>query len=267
MELFWNVFIPVLIFIGLGVVAGLLLSIFSKIFAVPNDERIDAVRECLPGLNCGVCGYSGCDNYAAAIVKDGARTNRCVPGGDEAAKKISAVLGTEAEDVIETAAFVACGGCVPEVTSDMYDYQGEKTCAACNLYYKGKGVCDYACLGFGDCAKQCSFGAISFENGIASVDPAKCTGCTMCTKACPKNLIHIRELAKNVAVTCSSRDPGKIVIKKCSHGCIACKKCEKVCPNGAIKVENNVASIDYSKCTNCHACVEACPRSCINLIG
>jgi electron transport complex protein RnfB len=39
--------------------------------------------------------------------------------------------------------------------------------------------------------------------------------------------------------------------------------CEKVCPHQAIKVENNLARIDYDKCTSCGACVGKCPRKCI----
>ena len=34
----------------------------------------------------------------------------------------------------------------------------------------------------------------------------------------------------------------------CKAGCIGCKACEKVCRLGAIKVENNIAQIDYDKC-------------------
>jgi electron transport complex protein RnfB len=42
-------------------------------------------------------------------------------------------------------------------------------------------------------------------------------------------------------------------------------KCEKTCPEGAIKVENNLATIDYSKCTGCGACHDVCPVKCIHL--
>lgn len=259
----WDILIPVFIFIGLGVFAGFLLSVFSKIFAVKTDEKVEEVVAALPGLNCGVCGFSGCENYAQNIVHGGAKTNRCVPGGDEAAKKISAIMGTAFEDVTECVAFVACEGKVPENTSDLYNYDGEQSCAACSLYYKGKGVCNYGCLGYGDCANVCNFGAISLDSGIAKVDPTKCTGCTMCTKACPNGLLKIRELAKHVVVTCASCDNGKQTIANCKHGCIGCKKCEKTCPTGAITVTNQVASIDSALCTNCKACMEVCPRGCI----
>jgi Fe-S-cluster-containing hydrogenase component 2 len=41
-------------------------------------------------------------------------------------------------------------------------------------------------------------------------------------------------------------------------------KCEKTCPHGAIKVENNLAHINYELCTGCGACVKVCPVHCIH---
>lgn len=264
--MFYQILIPVLIFIGLGLLAGILLSIFSKIFAVKTDEKVEEIIAALPGLNCGVCGFSGCENYANELVKNDVATNRCVPGGDSASQKISTILGKDFEDVIETIAYVRCNGQVPHATNDSYIYQGEKTCAACNMYYQGKGDCDYGCIGYGDCMKECQYGAISIVDEIAQIDPALCKGCTMCVKTCPKNLISIREATKKVYVECSSCNNGKTTIAKCQHGCIGCKKCEKVCPSGAITVTNNLAKIDYEKCTNCLACAENCPKKCITVI-
>ena len=45
--------------IGICVGAGLVFT--SKKFAVEVDEREVAVREKLPGNNCGACGFAGCD--------------------------------------------------------------------------------------------------------------------------------------------------------------------------------------------------------------
>ena len=54
---------------GTGLVISILLGIASEKFKVPVDEKEVAVRECLPGNNCGGCGYPGCDGLAAAIAK------------------------------------------------------------------------------------------------------------------------------------------------------------------------------------------------------
>ncbi len=43
---------------GLGIIFGAILGFASKIFAVDEDPRIGQVQECLPGANCGGCGYS-----------------------------------------------------------------------------------------------------------------------------------------------------------------------------------------------------------------
>ena len=39
--------------------------------------------------------------------------------------------------------------------------------------------------------------------------------------------------------------------------------CQKNCEAGAITVKDNIASIDYTKCTSCGVCVTKCPRKLI----
>lgn len=264
--LLYQVLIPICIFAGLGLMAGLLLSIFSKLFAIKTDEKTEQIREILPGLNCGVCGYSGCDSYAAALATNSAKTNKCIPGGDETSAKISNILGTDYQDVIETIAFVKCDGLVPHATADSYIYQGEKSCRACNLYYQGKGHCDFGCIGYGDCIAECGYGAITIVDEVATINPYLCKGCAKCVARCPKKLIAVRDATKKVFVKCSSCNTGKLTNAKCKKGCIGCGKCVKACPNNAIVLENNIANINYDKCTNCLQCFENCPKKCIEVI-
>lgn len=75
-----------------GVLLGLLLGVASKLLAVETDEREDVVRELLPGINCGACGYASCDALAAAIVKGGAATNACPVGRAKTAQAIAEVV-------------------------------------------------------------------------------------------------------------------------------------------------------------------------------
>jgi len=64
----------------------------------------------------------------------------------------------------------------------------------------------------------------------------------------------------DIRVLCSSRDTGAALRKFCDIGCLGCRLCEKNCPSGAIWVNDNLAVIDYDKCTNCSQCVSKCPR-------
>ena len=64
-------------------------------------------------------------------------------------------------------------------------------------------------------------------------------------------------------VMCSNKQKGADAKKACKNACIGCKKCEKTCPNDAIKVIDNLAVIDYEKCTHCEACIKECPTGCL----
>lgn len=248
--------LPIAVFAIIGAVAGVLLTVASKVFAVKTDERLEKLQEALPQINCGACGFSGCNDYAEAILK-GEKCNMCKPGGEKAAKQLSEIMGVESGEVIEMTAFVKCGGDC-DSAGHKYYYDGSQSCKASNRYYNGSKFCTSGCLGFGDCMKVCSRDAICIDKGVAVVNSAKCGGCGLCAKVCPNNLIVIRPKTQRVDVRCSSTAIGKVTRAVCKTGCIGCKMCEKKCPTGAITVENNFARIDYSKCTNCGACVEAC---------
>ena len=54
--------------------------------------------------------------------------------------------------------------------------------------------------------------------------------------------------------------------KTCTFACIGLGDCMDHCAFGAITMQDGVAHIDEEKCTACGACVEACPRSVIELL-
>jgi Na+-translocating ferredoxin:NAD+ oxidoreductase RNF subunit RnfB len=258
-----DILIPLLILSVIGAVCALLLVIAAKYFASEENEREVALRECLPGANCGACGFSGCDAYAKALSEgETEKTNLCIPGGDKTAKAIAGILGKEAEDVTELVAFVACGGTC-DASGRKYDYRGTPSCFAANAAYNGDRFCNFACLGYGDCMKVCPNNAIAIEGGIAKIESSKCVGCGLCAKTCPNGIIHLVKDTTRVVVKCSNKNKGADVRKICKSGCIGCMKCEKNCPTGAITVKDNLAVIDYEKCTSCGLCVEICPVHCL----
>lgn len=260
-----SIIISVVVLCAVGLVIGLLLGAAGKKLAVPVDEKVLAVRECLPGNNCGACGFPGCDGLATAIAAGNAPTNGCPVGGSPVAEKISEVMGVSAEATEKMVAYVKCNGTCDK-TRDDYEYTGVKSCKMIP-FIPGGGPkkCDYGCYGFGDCVEVCDFDAIHVINGVAFVDREKCTSCQACIKACPQTLIELvpYNIKKHVHVACNNKLKGKPVIEACDVGCIACGLCEKNCPFDAIHVENNIAHIDYEKCVGCMKCMKVCPRGTI----
>ncbi len=248
---------------AIGLILAIMLVIAAKFLKVSVDEKFTDIRACLPGVNCGACGYTGCDSYAAALVNDPTvKTNLCIPGADAVAAEIANVLGVEAEDVIEQTSRVKCNGNCDK-TGKIAELYGAKSCAAAKLVYGGAGKCTFGCIGLGDCTKVCPTNAICIDNGIARIIKEKCIGCGLCAKTCPNSVISLADAVCTVTVKCNNHDKGAITRKKCTAGCIGCKKCENTCPNGAITVQDNLAVIDYSKCTNCGECAKVCPVGCI----
>lgn len=261
-----DILIATLIVAGIGLVCAIMLVLAAKFFAVSEDETEKQIRECLPGANCGACGYAGCDGYAKALAesKDGEpiKSNLCIPGADAVAKQIAEILGVEFEDVIEQVAVIHCyGDC--EHTAHKMDYVGIRSCEAAKTMYGGEGKCTFGCIGLGDCVKVCPQDAICLENGMAHIDTRKCIGCGLCVRTCPRGIISLMADVESVLVTCNNKDKGAVARQKCSNACIGCKKCEKNCPTGAIKVVDNLATIDYSLCTKCEECAKNCPVGCI----
>lgn len=258
----FDILIAVLVVTGIGLICGIILAVVSKFTEVKTDETVEKLRACLPGANCGACGYTGCDGYASAL-KEGASTNLCVPGADKVAKDIADILGVEAMDVVEQVAIVRCNGNC-SATNKKYEYQGITSCAAVKTLYGGSGSCVYGCLGYGDCEKVCPQSAISLKDGVALINPDLCTGCGLCSKTCPNKIIEMIPDIHRVAVRCNNKQKGAETRKICKNGCIGCKKCENNCPTKAIKVTDNLASVDYNLCIKCGKCAEVCPIHCVD---
>ncbi len=258
------IILSVIVVAAIGLIAGLGLSICSIIMSVKSDETVEALRNELPGANCGACGYSGCDGYAEALFKGEAKPGLCTPGGVELNNKLGEILGVKVEMSEPKAARVLCNGNLQNTSNKMF-YTGIETCKAANMLYSGSSSCAFGCLGYGDCQRACIFDAITVKNGVAVVDKSKCTACTACVKACPKGIIELLPADGKATVLCCNKDKGAFAKKVCDAACIGCGKCARVCEFDAVTVENNLARIDPEKCTACGACFEACPTKCIHI--
>lgn len=256
-----------LVALVLAFVLGFLLGFFKKVFYVKTDPRQEQIRSVLPGANCGGCGFPGCDGFAAACAKGKVPVDGCTAGGAATAKQVAAVMGVTAA-VEEKIALLACRGS-KEHTQVKGDYIGVKTCVAAKQSINGTKLCNWGCIGFGDCVSVCGFGALSMgDDGLPHIDAARCTGCGVCVKACPQQLLsRVPVTRKGAVALCANRTQNKAsVLKNCKVGCIKCGKCERLCPKKAIVITNGIPVVDYALCDACGECVNGCPTKVLALL-
>jgi Na+-translocating ferredoxin:NAD+ oxidoreductase RNF subunit RnfB len=247
---------------GIGLVSAAALAIADKFLTVPEDPRLAKVLECLPGANCGGCGFAGCADYARAIVLKGAETNLCAPAGSASAKAIAVLLGLDAGTNPErkVALVLCCGDFTEAVRRSKYN--GIAECAAAQAVAGGDKGCTYGCLGYASCVRVCPVQAIRFEKGIAKVNKHRCISCGKCVATCPRKLIKLVPYKAEIHVLCSNPEKGPAVKKVCGTGCIGCKMCAKLAPE-AIIMDGFLAKVDYSKELNNPELITKCPGKCI----
>jgi len=230
--------------VGLGSGFALVLLIASEKLKVEVDPKIEQIHEALPNLDCGACGYAGCGQYAKAVLADPELIGKCAPGGPDTSAAIAEILNLQvSESGPAKRPVVHCHARTDDRTVNG-NYQGIPSCTAANALANVQ-ACVFGCLGLGDCTRACKFDALHVIDGITTVDYDKCTGCTACSKACPRSLIEMVPFGHEnmITVACSSKETGKSTRSICKVGCIGCKVCTK--QSDLFTVEDNLARLDY----------------------
>lgn len=168
-------------------------------------------------------------------------------------------MGENGVPVVDRAACTGCGKCViacPKRIIELWPVDREVV-VACSSRDRGgaaRKACTVACIGCRKCEKACPVQAITVDDFLAVIDPAKCINCGLCAAECPTGAILDNAPARPKAYIDSS--------------CVGCTLCAKVCPVDAISGElKGRHTVDTEKCIGCGLCVPKCPKNSINLIG
>lgn len=254
----------------MAIILSYVLGWANKKFMVEVEPKIEAVRDALPGANCGGCGYIGCSDYAVAIVADNEPVNKCTVGGEACAKAIADIMGVEVGDMVPLHAIVNCNAPLSSRLGRT-QYMGEQRCASAQQV-AGVQACTFGCLGYGDCVLACNYDAIHILDGLARVDYKKCIGCGACTKACPRGIISIEGFREDTipVVACSNKDKAKDAKAACDNACVGCKACAKA--SDLFTISNNLSKCSYDnysaqKHEEAVNAMEKCPTGCILFMG
>jgi len=231
---------------SMGFVFGIALSILDSKLKVKKDPQVEKVLGVLPGLNCGACGFAGCDVYAKAVVKNKDLFNGCRPAGREVNQSIAQILGLEKRyQTIPLKVAVLCGARFGEKKAS-FEYKGPKTCVSSNVSLANID-CRFGCMGFGDCVKVCPTQALSIDEGLVVVDYKKCIGCGKCVEVCPRNILELVEHNNQLlyVVSCSNPEDTVSTKKVCLHGCIGCGICTKIIKDSCFHLKQGFSRIDY----------------------
>lgn len=262
----------VLALLGIGATAAIVLAIASRLLKVEENPLVELVSECLPGANCGGCGFAGCEAYAAAVVLNAdVPAGLCTVGGADTTMKVGEISGKAVEVGEPVVAYRRCSRPEGNVQK-RYDYVGSGTCESAAMLEGGPLMCAWACIGLGDCVRACPFDAMYLENGVVEIMPSRCMSCGHCISVCPRDILQLIPRRARVMSGCATHDKLKAVSDVCEVGCINCSKCVKACPAKAVSVTDNRIEIDHASCLEygaaCgEACVTACPRFILRRMG
>lgn len=254
--------------VGLG--CGVAIFLANRF--LPEEDRFlkktEEVAQYLPGMNCGACGKPGCFAYAGEVARDIGvlKSSPCMLlTNDE--RKLAALgghLGVDLSGCVKMVSIIHCAG----DSEPLFEYRGISSCRAAAQLSAGYKRCPYGCLGFGDCAAVCPVDAISIDETrkIAVVDPERCTGCGLCEKECPQNLIEIVPASLPQYLACNYLSklniPGR---ERCSIGCIHCRICVKVSTQGEVTWNDrlDLPHFDPEASLPATAAIAKCPKKVI----
>ncbi|MGB5834899.1 MAG: RnfABCDGE type electron transport complex subunit B [Thiohalocapsa sp.] len=240
-----NFIIAPAIMTGLGLFFAVILAVAYRFLRVPEDPRIEATEDLLPGSNCGACGEPGCHAFAELLVQGAIVPSRCTVATAESIDAIAELLDVDPGEQEKQVARLHCAGGKGQAYQ-IAEYRGFESCRAASVVSEGGKGCPWGCLGLADCRDACDFDAIAMNaNGLPAVQVDKCTACGDCAAACPRDLFELVPLSQRLLVQCSAPLAGDMATALCTTACDACGRCVADAAPGLIRMEDNLPVVDY----------------------
>lgn len=231
----------------LGILLATVLALANRRLYVFEDPRIGEVEELLPRSNCGACGQAGCRAFAEQAVEGKVVPAQCTVCSPSQREQIADLLGVAAGSIQRQVARLACAG-GKHVAFLRARYAGHRSCRAAASVAGGGKECAWGCLGLGDCAIACDFDAIRIDrHGLPVVDADRCTACNDCVEACPKGLFSLHSVDHKLWVACANRADPDTAAAACEVACTACGKCVADAAPDLIRLDHDLAVIDYER--------------------
>lgn len=137
-----------------------------------QEQLVAAIDACLPQTQCQLCAYPGCRPYANAIVNQGERIDRCLPGGVATLREIATLVGQESSSYVE----------------EMVQKQKSAAVAV---------IREDECIGCTKCIAACPVDAIlGAAKLMHTIISDACTGCELCIPVCPMDCIDLINIAE-----------------------------------------------------------------------
>jgi RnfABCDGE-type electron transport complex B subunit len=240
-----NYFIAPAIMTGLGLFFAVILAVAYRLLRVPEDPRLEATADLLPGSNCGACGEPGCQAFAERLVAGTSTPSRCTVADAGTVEAIAELLDVDPGKEERRVARLHCAGGKAQA-HQIAEYRGLAGCRAAAVVSEGGKGCPWGCLGLADCREACTFDAITMNsNGLPVVSIDRCTACGDCVVACPRDLFELMPLSHHLFVQCRAPLAGEMATAVCTVACDACGRCAADAPSGLIRMEDNLPVVDY----------------------
>lgn len=150
----------------LGLTLGGLLAIAGRYLKVEGNPLRDEIEACLPGSQCGQCGFPGCGPAADAVAAGKAPVTLCPPGG----RAVAGILAEKIGVVLDLAAL--------EESEPVIAFVNEDQCIGCTR-----------------CLRECATDAlVGGPKSMHTVISDICTGCGKCAVVCPTDCIEMRPI-------------------------------------------------------------------------